>query len=104
MKKKTVKKVIKKKPAIKARVPKPEKPIGVVTHFYGKIKVGILKFNKAVKVGTEVRFLGAHTDFRQKIDSMQFDHTPVTTAKKGKQIGIKVKKKVHEGDKVFLSK
>jgi translation elongation factor EF-1alpha len=104
----TKKKVVKKKAAPKKKVlkkktpaVKPQKPIGVITHFYGKIKVGIFKFNKPVKVGTEIKIRGAHTDFTQKITSMQLDHEPVTTAKKGKQIGIKVAKKVHEGDQVF---
>ena len=32
---------------------------------------------------------------------MQFDHEPVAVAKKGKQIGIKLKKRVREGDLVY---
>ncbi len=104
----TKKKAVKKKAAPKkkavkkvAKVSKPQKSIGVITHFYGKIKVGIFKFNKPVKVGAEIKIRGAHTDFTQKITSMQLDHEPVMMAKKGKQIGIKVAKKVHEGDQVF---
>lgn len=79
------------------------KPIGVVTHFFGHISVGIVKFSKPVKVGTDVRFYGATTDFTQPIVSMQYEHQPITVAKKGQQVGIKVKKKVHEGNKVYLA-
>lgn len=77
------------------------KPIGVVTHFYGHLEVAIVKFNKPVEVGTKVHYKGATTDFEEKISSMQYDHKPVTSAKKGQEVGIKVKDKVREGDEVF---
>ena len=83
--------------------PKKEKPIGAVTHFYGGISVAIVKFAKAVSVGDEIRFKGATTDFSQKIDSMQYDHKDVKTAKKGEEIGIKVANRVREGDEVFAA-
>lgn len=83
---------------------KPVKPIGKVTHFYGKIKVAIIKFKAPVKVGAEIAVRGATTDFKQVIVSMQYDHEPIKSASKGKEVGIKVKKKVHEGDEIFLVK
>ncbi len=92
----TVKKAVKKPAKTKA-----EKPIGTVTHFYTGIKVAIVKFKVPVKAGSEVRFKGATTDFAQKLDSMQFDHEPVKLAKKGKMIGVKVKKRVREGDAIY---
>ena len=78
-----------------------KKPIGHVTHFYGGIGVAIVKFNKPVEVGAEVHFMGPHTDFTQKIDSMQFDHKEIESAKKGQEVGIKVAEKVRETDEVF---
>lgn len=77
------------------------KPIGKVTHFYGEIKVGILKFSKPVKVGVEIEIKGATTDFSQKIKSMQYDHKEIPAAKKGQEVGIKMEDKVREGDEVF---
>ncbi len=77
------------------------KPVGKVTHYYAHIKVAIVKFNTNIKTGTELYFKGATTDFKEGAKSMQFDHTPVATAKKGKQIGIKLKKRVREGDLVY---
>jgi putative protease len=107
-KKKVVKKA-KAKPKTKAakkptkpKATKAAKPIGVVTHFYTEIKVAIVKFKQPVKVGVELQFKGATTDFKEKIKSMQYDHKPLKIAPKGKQIGIKVKKRVREGDEVYM--
>jgi putative protease len=77
------------------------KPIGIVTHFYGKLGVAIVKFNKAVPVGIKVHFKGATTDFEEEIKSMQYDHKPIESAKKGQEVGIKVGEKVREGDEVY---
>ena len=90
----------KNKAVIKKAGDKREKPIGVVTHYYGGIGVAIVKFKKAVKIGTEVNFCGATTDFSQKISSMQYDHKEISSAKKGQEVGIKVDEKVREGDEV----
>jgi len=77
------------------------KPIGEVSHFYGHLEVAIVKFKEPVEKGDKVCFKGAHTDFSQTIDSMQYDHKDIDEAKKGQEIGIKVKEKVREGDKVY---
>ncbi len=101
-KKRPAKKAIKKaKKPIAAKAPKKNKPIGKITHFYAHIKVAIIKFNTNVKIGTELYITGATTDFREEIKSMQYDHKPVAVAKKGKLIGIKLKKRVREGDLVY---
>ncbi len=95
--KKTVKKTVKK--AVKAV--KKVKPIGRVTHFFDKIKVAIVKFEKPMKVGATVVFRGKDQDFEVTIGSMQHDHKPITVAPKGKEVGIKIGKKVKEGFEVF---
>lgn len=110
IKKKVVKKkaAAKKKSANKAaskkksapRALRAEKPIGKVAHFYTEISVAIVKFNKKVPVGTTLHFRGATTDFMDTPKSMQYNHQPIAAAPKGKQIGIKVKKRVREGDLV----
>lgn len=79
------------------------KPIGEVTHFYGNLGVAIVKFNKEVVAGSELHFKGVTTDFTEKAKSMQFDHKPIESAPKGKEVGIKVKGKVREGDLVYLA-
>lgn len=103
--KKTVKKVV--KPKIKKEKPIRQaqgKPIGKVTHYYGGIEVAIVKFNKLIKAGTEIKFKGATTDFSQKVKSMQYDHKDITSAKKGQEVGIKVEEKVREDDEIFEAK
>jgi hypothetical protein len=98
----TKKKKIIKKIAKKAPVPvKKIKPVGKVTHYYAHIKVAIVKFNTKVKAGTELYFKGATTDFSEAAKSMQFDHEPIAVAQPKKQIGIKLKKRVREGDLVY---
>jgi len=53
-----------------------------------------------VPLGTVLYFKGATTDFKHPVKSMQYNHEPVAVAPKGKQIGIKVPKRVREGDNV----
>jgi hypothetical protein len=85
----------------KKAAPKAPKPIGKVTHYYNHIKVALVKFNTKVKAGTELWFRGATTDFKDAPKSMQFDHKPIAFAPAKKLIGIKVKKRVREGDRVY---
>ena len=98
------KKAVKKKRVGKVvATTKPSKPIGVVTHFFNHIRVAIVKCKSPIKRGTEIRFKGATTDFSTNIQSMQYDHKPIIVTKKGQEVGIKVKKKVREGDMVYLA-
>ena len=80
---------------------KMQKPIGVVTHYFGGLQVAIVKFSGAAKQGDHIHFKGATTDFEETIRSMQYDHKEVGAAKKGQEVGIKVSEKVREGDEVF---
>lgn len=79
------------------------KPIGEVTHYYGGLGVAIIKFKKAIKEGERLHFKGATTDFEETASSMQYDHKEIKEAKKGQEVGIKVKEKVREGDEVYLA-
>lgn len=91
--KKKIKKVIK---------IKQPKPIGLITHYFSDIKVAVIKLKDNLKEGQQIRIVGGeNTDFEQKAESIQIDHQKVKLAKKGKSVGLKVKKKVREGYKVF---
>jgi len=98
--KKVAKKTTKKR-AVLVKTTKGPKAIGTVTHFYDGLGVAIVKFSKAMAIGTPLKFKGATTDFEDKIISMQFDRKPITLARKNLEVGIKVRDKVREGDKVF---
>ena len=78
-----------------------DKPIGEVTHYYNHLNVAILRFDQPVSVGQKITVQGHTTDFSQTIDSMQVDHASVQSAPKGKEVGIKIKEKVRQGDKVY---
>ncbi|HVM76676.1 MAG TPA: hypothetical protein VMU07_00805 [Candidatus Paceibacterota bacterium] len=91
------------KPKAKAPKVKVQKPIGVVTHYYTEISVAIVKFNRPVAAGSKLHYRGATTDFAEHAKSMQFNHENVKKAPKGKQVGIKVKKRVREGDAVHFA-
>jgi len=83
---------------------KKEKLIGKITHYFAKIKVGIIELKKPLKAGEIIHVKGATSDFEQKVDSMQVEHEDVKKAKKGAAIGLKVKDKVREGDQVYKVK
>ncbi|MST04179.1 MAG: hypothetical protein EXS49_01245 [Candidatus Pacebacteria bacterium] len=98
---KTKKKALKKSVTKIKKVENLGKPIGVVTHFYNKIKVAIFKFKKLIKIGTKIRIKGATTNFEEVLKSIQIDHKSVMIAPKGKFIGIKVAKRARVGDLVY---
>lgn len=83
--------------------PRTDRPVGEVTHYYGKLEVAIVKFNQDVPAGKNVTFQGATTDFSQDLSSMELDHKPLSSAPHGKEVGVRVKDKVREGDKVYLN-
>ena len=79
-----------------------EEKIGVVEHFFTKISVAAIKITDGeLKVGDTIHVVGAHTDFKQKVDSMQIDLKPVKMVKPGDEVGIKVKDRVREHDIVY---
>ena len=78
-----------------------EKQIGTVSNYFDHVKVAAIKLVAPLKVGDTVRISGGDIDFEQEVKSMQIQHEKVEKAKKGDEIGIKVKKKVRKGYKVF---
>lgn len=75
--------------------------VGKVTHFFDHISVAALSLTKPLKVGDTVHFLGHSTDFKQTVASLQIEHKPVTEAKAGDDVAMKVSQPVHPNDKVF---
>ena len=79
-----------------------EKLIGEVIHFFSNIKVAVIKLSAPLSVGDTIHIVGGEdTDFEQPIKSMEVDHEKIKKAKKGDEVGLKVKKKVREGYRVF---
>ena len=78
-----------------------EKKVGEVTHYWGKLGVAGIKLTDTLSVGDTIRILGTTTDFEQTVGSMQIEHQNVETAKKGQEVGLKIKEKIRAGDTVY---
>lgn len=78
------------------------KEIGKITHYFGKIGVGVVELSGTLKVGDQIVIAGRGQEFEQPVDSMQMEHEQVETAKKGQSVGMKVAQLVKEGDAVYL--
>jgi len=77
-------------------------PTAEVTHYFPHVNVAVLRIKIGeIRVGDELHFKGHTTDFMEKVESMQIDHQPVTSAKKGDDFGVKVQARVRAGDLVF---
>ena len=78
------------------------KPIGEGTHYFSNIEVAVVKLSAPLAEGDKIRIAGGEdTDFEQSVKSMQADHKKIKKAKKGAEVGLKVKDKVREGYKVY---
>lgn len=86
---------------VNGETPQEGKLIGKVTHYFSKIEVAVIELQETLKVGDTIRIVGGETDFNQTVDSMEFEHQKVETAKSGDSVGLKVSQKVREGYKVY---
>lgn len=75
--------------------------LGKVIHYFNKIRVAIVRLTAPIKVGMRVEFRRNKETFEQELTSIQIDHEPVKSARKGQAVGIKVRKKTNEGTLVF---
>jgi putative protease len=80
------------------------KEIGKITHFFNNIDVAVVELTGKLKVGDKIKIKGATTDFEMKVNSMQVEHEKLDEAKKGQSVGLKVKGKVRQHDKVYVIK
>lgn len=81
-----------------------DKLIGKITHYFANVKVAVIKLSDKLQLGETIRIIGGETDFSQEISSIEVDHQKIKKAKKGEEIGLKVKEKVREGYKVYRVK
>jgi translation elongation factor EF-1alpha len=77
------------------------KKIGIVSNFFDQVSVAAIKLDAELNVGDTIRFVGGETDFEQTVNSMQVQKDSIESAKKGDEIGLKVKERVRKGYKVF---
>ena len=75
--------------------------VGRITHFYPKISVAIVELKASLNIGDKILIKGATTNFEQIVESMQIEHKNIERAEAGQIIGLKVKERVRENDKVY---
>ncbi len=79
-----------------------EERIGIIVNYFSKISVAAIQIeSNSLSVGDRIRIKGATTDFTQEIESMEIDRTPVNSASKGQDVGIKMKSRVRLNDTVY---
>lgn len=107
-KEKAVKKGSPKKRALKRKTTKPsvqkkqkENIVGKITHYFPHVRAAVIKLKAPLSVGDVVKIKGHTTDFKQNITSLQIDRVPVTSAKKGEEIGLLVDSRVRQHDTVY---
>ena len=80
----------------------PEEQVAIVVKFFSKPGVAALEVtNGSIKKGDLLRFKGHTTDFTNEVVSMEVDKQPIEEAKIGDLVGLKVKERVRENDKVY---
>ncbi|MCD6496582.1 MAG: translation elongation factor-like protein [Candidatus Aenigmarchaeota archaeon] len=83
----------------------PEKVlIGKIAHYFSKIGVAVIELSAPLSLGDTISIEGPTTSYKQKVESMQIEHKPITEAEAGQSVGMKVDEKVREGDQVFIEK
>lgn len=79
-----------------------EEQVGTVVKFFSKPSVAAIEVTGGgIKQGDALRFKGHTTEFTDVTVSMELDNQPIVQAKAGDLIGIKVKERVRESDKVY---
>uniref|UniRef100_A0A7V3PSB3 Translation elongation factor-like protein n=1 Tax=candidate division WOR-3 bacterium TaxID=2052148 RepID=A0A7V3PSB3_UNCW3 len=79
-----------------------ETKVGVITHYFGKIGVAVVKATDGpIAVGDTIHIKGHSTDHQQVVESLQIEHQPVSRIEIGQEAGMKVSARVHELDQVF---
>ena len=76
--------------------------IGQVVGYFAVPSVAIVKMTQGtLKVGDKIWIRGHTTDLIETIASMQVDHQPVSEAKEGTEVGIKIPGKARRHDRVY---
>jgi len=80
----------------------PELEVGLVTHYFDRPHVAIVKMTAdEIKVGDTIHIKGAHTDLTETVTSMEVEHQKIPVAKPADEFGLQVADRVRTGDRVF---
>ncbi len=102
------KKIIASKPAVKPAAAASTKPagethLGTITNYYSHLMVAVVRVEAGIlREGDTIHIKGNTSDFRQRAGSLELNHAPVTTARAGESVGLKVVNHARENDTVYL--
>lgn len=71
-----------------------------VTHYFPRAGIAVVILDDCIATGKTIRIRKSHDDFCRNVNSMEVVYHRISKAEKGKDIGIKVIRRVHEGDLV----
>lgn len=76
--------------------------VGEVTHYFDQISVAAITLDDDLAVGDWIALVrDGELLFEQEITSMQIEHTNITIARAGDDVGLKVNENVKEGTEVY---
>ena len=79
-----------------------EELVGKVVKFFSKPSVAAVEITSGIlRIGDSIRIKGHTTDLEETVASMQIEKESIEEAEPGFLVGIRVKDRVREGDKVF---
>ena len=79
-----------------------EERVGIVTHYFGHLSVAAVRMESgSLRVGDTIHVVGRTSDFRQRVESMQVEHEPVSEVRAGQEFGLKVTDHARENDSVY---
>lgn len=84
--------------------PKKSKPIGALTHYYDKIKVGVIKLTGTLCVGDCITYTTDEGAYEQIVESLEINREPVFKGGRGKEVGLKLRKIPRVGSEVSVVK
>lgn len=77
------------------------KPLGIVTGYFAHVGAAVLKLKGPLVLGDAIWIKGHTTDLKQTVGSLQIDCQPITSAKRGQEIGLKISDRARRGDRVY---
>ncbi len=76
--------------------------LGLMTHYYSKIQVGVMKLSAPISVGDLIVYETADGEsYEQVIESMEIEREPVFSARKGQEVGLKLLQEPRVGCQIF---
>ncbi len=76
--------------------------IGVVTHYFDRIRVAVILLEDELYLDDWVLIEGPRTQLEQQVRSLQINHQMIDKGVPGEEVALKVEAAVREGDEVFL--